>query len=196
MISGVSPSIAAFHSVAAAAHGRPAGETDESARVSDPSQLSEEQKQEVEALKERDQEVRAHEQAHARTGGPYAGAPSYEFERGPDGKLYAVSGEVQIDTAPIEGDPAATIVKMEVVIRAALAPQEPSGQDSRVAAEARAAKAEAQTELRKKNQEEARETFEANQSVDESAHSRASDAYESAESLAFTAIEAAFSAAA
>jgi hypothetical protein len=195
MISGVSPSIAAFHSVAGT-HGRPSGAPDGSARVADPSKLSEEQQQEVEALKERDQEVRAHEQAHARSGGPYAGAPSYEFERGPDGKMYAVSGEVQIDTAPIDGDPAATIVKMETVIRAALAPQEPSAQDSRVAAEARAAKAEAQSELRKKKQEEARETSGDNHPVDESAHSRASEAYESAESLAFTAIEIAFSAAA
>lgn len=195
MISGVSPSITAFHSVAGA-HGRPSGERGVSARVADPSRLSEEQKQEVEALKERDQEVRAHEQAHARTGGPYAGAPSYEFERGPDGKMYAVSGEVQIDTAPIDGDPAATIVKMETVIRAALAPQEPSGQDSRVAAEARAAKSEAQAELRKQKQEEARETEGDTRSADESAHSRASEAYENAESLAFTAIEAAFSAAA
>ena len=64
--------------------------------------------------------MRAHEQAHARAGGPYAGAPSYDFERGPDGKMYAVSGEVQIDAAPIDGDAAATIAKMEVVIRAAL----------------------------------------------------------------------------
>jgi hypothetical protein len=140
--------------------------------------------------------VRAHEQAHARTGGLYAGAPSYEFERGPDGKMYAVSGEVQIDTAPIDGDAAATIAKMETVIRAALAPQDPSATDSRVASEARAAKGEAQAELRKEKQQEAPEGGGDTNSANESAHRSATDAYESAESLVFEAVEAAFSVAA
>lgn len=161
----------------------------EAASSADLTQLSEEQQQEVERLKERDREVRAHEQAHARAGGPYAGAPSYEYQRGPDGRMYAVSGEVQIDTAPISGNPEATIVKMETVIRAALAPQEPSAQDSRVAAEARAAKAEAQAELREQKQEEASEAAEGFRSLNESAHGRAVDAYESAENLIFAAVE-------
>jgi hypothetical protein len=69
--------------------------------------------------------------------------------------MYAVSGEVQIDTAPIPGNPGATISKMDTVIRAALASQEPSAQDSRVAADARVAKAEAQADLREQKQEEA-----------------------------------------
>ncbi|NKB48363.1 MAG: hypothetical protein GKS02_03250 [Alphaproteobacteria bacterium] len=194
MISGVSSSIVAFHA-AAGAHGRPAG-APEPVRAPDPSNLTEEEQQQVEALKERDQEVRAHEQAHARAGGPYASAPSYEFERGPDGKMYAVSGEVQIDTAPIDGDAAATIAKMEVVIRAALAPQEPSSQDTRVAAEARAAKAEAQAELREEKQEEAREVSGDENSADGRAHTRAAQAYESAEGLVFEAIEAALNIAA
>ena len=68
--------------------------------------------------------------------------PLTSMKRGPDGHLYAVSGEVQIDTTPIPDNPAATIAKMEIVISAALAPLEPSAQDSRVAAEARVAKAE------------------------------------------------------
>lgn len=194
MITGVSHTLAAVHSAAGAPH-RPSG-VQESAPPADPSKLSDEQQQQVEQLKERDREVRAHEQAHARTGGPYAGAPSYEFERGPDGKMYAVSGEVQIDAAPIDGDAAATIAKMEVVIRAALAPQDPSAQDSRVAAEARAAKGEAQAELRTEKQEEARETEGEGRSADEAAHSRAAGAYESAESLVFEAVEAALSVAA
>ena len=141
----------------------------------------------VESLKERDREVRAHEQAHARAGGPHAGAPSYEYQRGPDGRMYAVSGEVQIDTAPIPGNPGATIRKMETVIRAALAPQEPSAQDSRVAAEARAAKAEAQAELREQKQQEATGAGE---------HGRAAAAYESAEGLVFAVVENALSVAA
>ncbi|MDH3737898.1 MAG: putative metalloprotease CJM1_0395 family protein, partial [Alphaproteobacteria bacterium] len=100
MISGVSPSIAAIYHATGAQH-RPS-EGDDAAASADPSKLTDEQRLEVERLKERDREVRAHEQAHARAGGPYASAPSYEFVRGPDGKSYAVSGEVQIDTAPID----------------------------------------------------------------------------------------------
>ncbi len=49
---------------------------------------------EIAQLSSRDQEVRAHEQTHAAVGGRYADAPSYTYERGPDGKRYAIAGEV------------------------------------------------------------------------------------------------------
>jgi hypothetical protein len=51
-------------------------------------------------------------------GGAYASAPTYTFQQGPDGKRYAVGGEVQIDTST-ERTPEATIRKMRVVISAA-----------------------------------------------------------------------------
>ncbi len=108
----------------------------------------------IDVLQARDQEVRTHEQAHANAGGAYASSPSYEYQTGPDGKRYAVGGEVQIDTAPIAGDPSATIAKMEVVIRAALAPAEPSAQDKAVAAAASKQRAEAQAELNAQRQAE------------------------------------------
>ncbi len=119
-----------------------------------PDGLTDDEREQVQELRETDREVRAHEQAHARAGGPYASAPTYEYVRGPDGKRYAVSGEVKIDTSPIAGNPAATIRKMETVMRAAQAPAEPSAQDRKVAAEARAKKAEAQIELRQQKEEE------------------------------------------
>lgn len=194
MISGVNSSIAAFHAVAGAHNRLPGGQ--EKSGPADLTQLTEEQQQEVEKLKERDREVRAHEQAHSRAGGPHAGAPSYEFQRGPDGRMYAVSGEVQIDASPISGNPGATIGKMDAVIRAALAPQEPSAQDSRVAAEARTAKAEAQAQLREENQQEASGEGEDSQTVREYAYSRAAEAYESADNLVFAAVEKALSVAA
>lgn len=106
-------------------------------------------------LAQRDREVRAHEQAHAAVGGQYAGAPTYSFQRGPDGQRYAVSGEVSIDVAPIPNDPEATLRKMEIVQRAALAPAEPSAQDRRVAALAQAQAAEARVELAQLRREEA-----------------------------------------
>ena len=80
--------------------------------------------------------MRLHEAAHAAVGGRYAGAPTYQFRRGPDGGNYAVGGEVSISTGAIPGDPQATIEKARVVRAAALAPAEPSAQDRQVAAEA------------------------------------------------------------
>lgn len=108
------------------------------------------QQQELEIsrdLAERDREVRAHEQAHASIGGQYASAPSYTYERGPDGRMYAVEGEVKIDTSPIPNDPEATLEKAEVIQRAALSVAEPSSADRAVAADARAMAAEARTQI-------------------------------------------------
>lgn len=118
---------------------------DEGANKSD--SLSEAEEKQVEKLKQRDREVRAHEHAHARTGGAYAGAPSYSYQQGPDGKRYAVGGEVSIDTSS-ERTAEATVRKMQVVIRAATAPADPSSQDLKVAQQARAQLQEAQTQLR------------------------------------------------
>lgn len=109
--------------------------------------LTPEEEQTVDDLQQRDAEVRRHEQAHAAAGGQYAGAPTYEYERGPDGQFYAVGGEVSIDTSAIPGDPEATIAKMQQVRRAALAPAQPSPQDRRVATEAQQAIVEARAEL-------------------------------------------------
>ena len=119
----------------------------------DPSELTPEQEQEVRELKKQDREVRNHEQSHARAAGPYGGQPQYQYVRGPDGKQYAVSGEVKIDTSE-EASPEATIRKMDIVIRAALAPADPSAQDRQVATEAKQKKAEAQAEIRAEKQEE------------------------------------------
>jgi len=96
----------------------------------------EEHAEEIRALAKRDAEVRAHEQAHAAAGGAFAGAPSYGYQRGPDGRSYAVSGEVPIDVSAISGDPEATIQKMQQVKRAALAPRDPSNADRAIAASA------------------------------------------------------------
>lgn len=117
----------------------------ESADKNSPEQKQAEQ--ELESLKKRDQEVRTHEQAHANVGGQYAGSPQYEFERGSDGKNYAVEGEVKIDVSAVSGDPQATIEKMEQVKRAALAPAEPSSADRKVANEATQTAQEARAEL-------------------------------------------------
>ncbi|MER2490958.1 putative metalloprotease CJM1_0395 family protein [Catenovulum sediminis] len=114
-------------------------------------QPSEQEQKEIDELQARDREVKTHEQAHASIGGQYASAPSYEYEQGPDGKKYAVGGEVQIDVSVVNGDPQATIRKMEQVKRAALAPAEPSSADRNVANEASQKAQEARVELQKEN---------------------------------------------
>jgi hypothetical protein len=116
--------------------------------------LSEEEERQVQKLKESDAKVKAHEQAHAAAGGPHAAAPKYEYTTGPDGNRYATSGEVQIDSSPEKGNPAATIRKMDIVIRAALAPGDPSSQDLAVARQAQAERAKAQAELSKTREAE------------------------------------------
>ncbi|NMP33021.1 hypothetical protein HII17_15800 [Thalassotalea sp. M1531] len=100
----------------------------------------------IRELEARDLEVRTHEQAHAAVGGRYTGAPSYSYETGPDGKRYAVEGEVSVDLSK-PSSPEETIAKMRKVYDAALAPANPSTQDLRVAAEASRTIAPAQSEL-------------------------------------------------
>ena len=121
-----------------------AGKEDAEARQEEQKQQAEQK--EIQELKARDQEVRAHEQAHASVGGQYAGAPSYDFETGPDGRQYAVGGEVSIDISE-ERSPEETLRKMQQVKAAALAPAEPSPQDLRVASEATQKAAEARSEI-------------------------------------------------
>ncbi|NPA13671.1 MAG: hypothetical protein GXN97_00605 [Aquificae bacterium] len=84
-------------------------------------------------LRRVDMEVRAHEAAHLAAGGPYAGTAHFSYVKGPDGKYYAVAGEVPIDVSP-EDTPQKTVAKMQRVIAAALAPAKPSPQDYAVAA--------------------------------------------------------------
>ena len=110
-------------------------------------ELTEEEQKEVEELKKRDLEVKRHEQAHYQAAGRYASPPVYEYQTGPDGKRYAVGGKVPIDTSEIPGDPEATLQKARIVKRAALAPEEPSSQDQRVARKADKMALEAQREI-------------------------------------------------
>ncbi len=111
-------------------------------------ELSPEAQRVVAALKQGDQQVRAHEAAHqGAAGGLARGGATYTYKRGPDGQLYAVAGEVSLDTSPVQGNPQATLAKAQRIIAAALAPADPSPQDRAVAASAAAMAAKASTEL-------------------------------------------------
>ncbi len=135
---------------------RGAGRTDAAGQP-----LTEEELRQIEQLQATDREVRAHEQAHKAAAGPHAaGGPTYEYTTGPDGKRYAVAGEVQIDTAPVPDNPEATIRKAQTIRRAALAPAEPSPQDRAVAAKASQLESQARQELQDQRREENRERTE------------------------------------
>lgn len=105
------------------------------------------EQQEINQLSQRDREVRSHELAHAAVGGAHTGTPNYEFTVGPDGKKYATGGEVSVDLSPVSGNPQATITKLQKVHSAALAPANPSVQDTKVAAQAARLILQAQSEL-------------------------------------------------
>jgi Zn-dependent metalloprotease len=116
--------------------------------ATNPQDLNPEELRELTELKQRDREVKTHEQAHVAAGGSHVrGGAQYEYEVGPDGRKYAVEGEVRIDTAKVPGDPEATIEKMQAIRNAALAPANPSAKDRSVAAEATRTENQARQEL-------------------------------------------------
>jgi len=115
-------------------------------------ELSDDEKRLVLDLQSRDAEVRAHESAH-QTGGASTGAASFSYQQGPDGKMYAIGGEVSV-TIKGGSSPQETISNAQAVIAAALAPANPSGQDQAVASSARMMMVKAQQKLSQEQQEQ------------------------------------------
>lgn len=117
----------------------------------EPDGNSEQQEADLDLIRQlaaRDREVRDHEQAHQSAGGQYTGATSFTFEQGPDGRRYAVAGEVSLENSRVFDNPEATLQKAEQIRRAALAPEDPSAQDLRVAAQAVQIALEARSDIR------------------------------------------------
>lgn len=109
--------------------------------------LSAEEQRIVDKLAQRDKEVRAHEQAHlSAAGGLATSGASYTYETGPDGRRYAVGGEVSIDVSPGR-TPEDTLARAQQIQAAALAPADPSGADRQIAAQAARMAATARIEL-------------------------------------------------
>jgi len=121
--------------------------------------LREQQREEasvVRQLRARDREVRAHEAAHVAAGGSLVrGGPSFTYQTGPDGRSYAIGGEVQIDVSAVANDPQATLAKSSQIRAAALAPANPSAQDLRVAANANRLASQARIDIAVQRREEA-----------------------------------------
>lgn len=128
-------------------------------------ELTDDEQAQVDKLKDRDQEVRTHEQAHLAAAGGLGSGPYYEYENGPDGKRYATGGHVNIDMSK-EKTPEKTVSKMQKVIASANAPAEPSGQDRQVAAEARQKMADAKMEIAEEQRQKAESSLHKNKSTD------------------------------
>jgi hypothetical protein len=97
--------------------------------------LTPDQQRQVLELQQRDAHVRQHEAAHQSAGGSLTGAASFSYQLGPDGRSYAVGGEVGV-RLQAGRTPDETISNARQARRAALAPSDPSAQDLAVAAQA------------------------------------------------------------
>lgn len=97
-----------------------------------------------------------HERAHMHTGGEFAGAASYVYSKGADGKTYVTGGEVSMKV-PAGGDLEQLKYALERVKRAAMAPANPSPQDMQTAAMAATRQAAVNQEIVRKKATEAYE---------------------------------------
>ncbi|MBV8680629.1 MAG: hypothetical protein JO338_09320 [Aquitalea sp.] len=116
--------------------------------------LTPDQQKQLDALRSRDADVRQHEQAHMAAGGALvSGGANYSYQEGPDGKQYAIGGEVSIRLSSGQS-PEETLANAKQVVAAALAPTDPSGQDRAVAAAAQLMAQQAQSEIDKQQQQQ------------------------------------------
>ena len=116
-------------------------------------ELSVGEEQLLKDLEARDGEVRAHEAAHQAAGGGMTGAATYTYQQGPDGKMYAIGGEVSISMKS-GSTPEETIANARQIASAAMAAGDPSPQDFAVASSARVMEMKAQQQLVKERREE------------------------------------------
>lgn len=118
--------------------------------------LSAREEAQVQKLKARDAQVRAHEAAHLAAAGSLAvSGASYQMQVGPDGQRYAVGGEVSISLSRGR-TPEETVIRARTIQAAALAPADPSGPDRAIAAEARGMEMQALADIARRSREEAK----------------------------------------
>jgi len=120
----------------------------ESKNSSKKEELSTDEERLVKDLAARDTEVKAHEAAHQAAGGGMTGAASFTYQQGPDGKMYAIGGEVSI-SSPTGSTPEETIKNARQIVAAAMAAGDPSPQDFAVASSARVMEIQAQQQKTK-----------------------------------------------
>ena len=91
-------------------------------------------------------EVRDHEQLHQAIGGAAVGSASYVYQRGPDGRFYAVGGRVNV-SIPAGTTPEDALRMLQQVRLAAISPANPSPQDLATTAQVIGAIRRAQTRI-------------------------------------------------
>lgn len=82
-------------------------------------------------FKTKDSEVKIHEQTHA-SGAATTTAINYNYQVGPDGKLYATGGYVRFDTS-IPSDPQSAKIKLDQLQKASSSVDDLSGADASIA---------------------------------------------------------------
>lgn len=126
-------------------------------------ELSQGERIELAELQSRDIEVRAHEAAHIAAGGSaVTGGASFTYQKGPDGKMYAIGGEVPISLGG-GNTPDEKIANAKAVKAGALAPASPSPQDLKVASSAAMLESQALAQKAKESLEELQAQTKANQ---------------------------------
>lgn len=154
------------------------GNSGNSSSIQDTINLSPEAEEQLRKLRQRDAEVRRHENAHLSAAGAYAvGGTHYDTQQGPDGKQYAIGGHVNIDTSPVPGDPEQSEAKAEQVKRAALAPSEPSAADMQIAAKASQMAMQARIEQQTDSGEEDQQNNSNPNKISANIQEKASNAY-------------------
>jgi hypothetical protein len=88
----------------------------------------------LDKFKQTDTNIRSHEQIHASIGATTSPI-SYTYEKGPDGKMYAVGGKVTLDTS-LPDDPKAAAFKLDMLQKTASGPIDSSGADNTIASQA------------------------------------------------------------
>jgi hypothetical protein len=101
-----------------------------------PNELSPSEKAALTRLQQRDQQVKQEEKAHAAVAGDLAGPINYIYQRGPDGRQYAVGGSVGVQASNVSGDPEAAKRLGARLAAAANAATNPSAQDYAMARQA------------------------------------------------------------
>jgi hypothetical protein len=102
----------------------------------EPKHLSDEELRLLNELKLRDSAVRDEEEAHARMLGRHAGITRYEYQIGPDGRVYVVNGSVEVDPKFNSKNPEEIRKVLQTIQRAAVSVSNPSQADLNIAASA------------------------------------------------------------
>ena len=101
---------------------------------SQPNQDEQDFQRVLQKFKKQDAEIKSHEQIHASIGQTTTPI-SYNYQQGPDGKMYAVGGSVRLDTS-MPSDPKAAAFKLDMLQRAASGPSDVSGADVAISSQA------------------------------------------------------------